>query len=68
MEDDAPVEVPGVPVKMVTRRQVAEMLRVSERTTVRLTEKGILPTPLRVGRGVRWIEADIVSAIRRLSK
>ncbi len=68
MEDDAPVTLSSTPLKMVTRRQVAEMLRVSERTTVRLTEQGILPTPLRVGRGVRWIEADILSAIRRLSQ
>jgi excisionase family DNA binding protein len=61
MENDAPV-------KLLSRRHVAEMLGVSERTVVRLTKQGVLPVPLHVGRAVRWPEADILSAIRRLSQ
>jgi excisionase family DNA binding protein len=55
-------------ILLVSRRQVAAMLGVSQRTVIRLTQQGVLPTPLRVGRGVRWPETQILDAIRRLSQ
>jgi excisionase family DNA binding protein len=54
------------PVKLRNRRQVAELLSVSERTVRRLMEKGDLPAPVRLGRAVRWFEADVIAYLRRL--
>ena len=55
--------------RFVNRRQVAEMLSVSERTTRRLVEKGELPAPVRVGgHAVRWSEAAVRDYMARLSK
>jgi excisionase family DNA binding protein len=53
-------------VKLLNRRQVAELLAVSERTVRRLVEKGDLPAPVRIRRAVRWHEAGVVDYIRRL--
>jgi predicted DNA-binding transcriptional regulator AlpA len=49
------------------RRQVADMLAVSERTIDRLTRQGTLPPPLRIGRSLRWDEARIRETVSRLS-
>jgi predicted DNA-binding transcriptional regulator AlpA len=38
-----------VPARLVSRRQLAEWLGVSERTIVRWEESGHLPPPVRVG-------------------
>jgi len=55
-------------VKLLSRRQVAAILGVSERTVTRLSEKSILPKPLHVGRAVRWPESEILSAIHQLAE
>ena len=54
------------PMRLLNRRQVAEMLCVSERTIRRLVEKGDLPGPVHVRRAVRWPEAAVIDYLRRL--
>ena len=44
---------------LLTRRELAETLRVSTRTVERLTASGVLPQPVRIGRSVRWRSAEI---------
>jgi excisionase family DNA binding protein len=56
------------PVKLRNRRQVAEMLAVSERTVRRLVTDGELAAPLYIGRAARWREADVLDYVRRLSQ
>ena len=53
--------------KLLRRREVAKMLGVSERTVLRLTESGVLPTPVRIGRSVRWLKTLILERLRKLS-
>ena len=55
-------------VKLLSRRQVAELLSVSERTVRRLVENGDLPVPVRIGRAARWHEAGVINFIRSLSE
>jgi excisionase family DNA binding protein len=52
--------------RLLTRRQVAELMSVSERMVSRLVKRGVLPAPLRIGRAVRWRESEVLDAIRQL--
>jgi excisionase family DNA binding protein len=46
--------------ELMTAREVARCLSVSERTVWRWTAKGVLPTPVRPSRrSTRWRAADI---------
>ncbi|WP_404292883.1 helix-turn-helix transcriptional regulator [Microvirga sp. RSM25] len=45
----SPTAQNGNPRKLVSRKQLAERLGVSERTIMRLEESGYLPPPVRVG-------------------
>ena len=49
---------------LLTRREVAGLLRISTRTLDRLCNEREL-TPVRVGRGVRFAKADVERYIRR---
>ncbi len=62
-----PVET-NTPVNLRNRRQVAEMLAVSERTVRRLVTDGEFAAPLYIGRAARWREADVFDYVRRLSQ
>lgn len=55
-------------VKLRNRRQVAEILAVSERTVRRLVKNGDLSAPVYIGRAARWCEADVFDYVRRLSQ
>lgn len=44
---------------MIDVREVADFLRVSEKTVWRLAAEGRLPHPVRVGRQFRWRRAAI---------
>lgn len=53
--------------KLLKKRQVAKLLQVSERTVWRLTKAGVLPTPVYIGRSVRWREEKLIEYIGQLS-
>lgn len=40
--------------RFLTTRELAEMLRVSERSIVTMREKGTGPAPIRIGRNIRY--------------
>ena len=40
---------PPVPARLISRRQLAERLGISERTVMRMEESGHLPPPVRIG-------------------
>jgi excisionase family DNA binding protein len=44
---------------LVTVKEVAELLGVSDRHVRRLTDSGAMPPPLRLGTLVRWRRTDI---------
>lgn len=44
---------------VVTLREIAQRLRISEATARRLSRNGGLPEPLRVGRQLRWPAAVV---------
>lgn len=41
-------------LELLTLRQLAEVLQISQRNARALAAKGALPRPIRVGRLVRW--------------
>lgn len=50
----------------LTRKQLGELLPSSTRTVDRLVARGLLPRPLRLGRGtVRWRRSDLERHLRR---
>jgi excisionase family DNA binding protein len=55
-------------VKLLSRRQVAELLSVSDRTVRRLAERGDLSAPVRIGRAARWHESGVLDYVRQLSQ
>lgn len=57
------VSVMSRPLKLVTRSEAAELLRVSQKTIERWERDGRLPA-LRVGMGVRYRQEDIDALIR----
>ena len=52
--------------QLLTAEQVARLLAVSVKTVRRMTRRGELPRPVRIGRQVRWRLADIERFIKRL--
>jgi len=45
--------------ELLTKREVAQLLRISERTLERLTETGEGPPSLKFGRSRRWLRRDV---------
>lgn len=48
----------GIP-ELLTAREVAQVLRISERSVWRLCSEKKIPSPLHVGGAARWMKADI---------
>ncbi|MEQ8787457.1 MAG: helix-turn-helix domain-containing protein [Pirellulaceae bacterium] len=57
---------PKRPKQLLTTRDVAKLLSVSEKTVRRLRDAGKLPPAVHVGRMLRWREEDIAAYIDRL--
>lgn len=55
-------DVPATPVLLLTAREAAKALAVSERTLFNLTKAGRLPA-VRIGTSVRYRPADLQSFI-----
>jgi predicted DNA-binding transcriptional regulator AlpA len=53
-------------VQLITKRQVARILGMSERSVHRLTLRGVLPPPVHIGKSLRWNKAKILESISRL--
>jgi excisionase family DNA binding protein len=51
---------------LLTVRETADLLRISERTLFTLTKSGEIPT-IRIGRGVRYDERDLAEWVNRKS-
>lgn len=49
----------SMPSPMITVGQVAAMLACSAKTVYRLTDRGAIPKPIRLGGMLRWRRADI---------
>jgi excisionase family DNA binding protein len=49
---------------LLTVRETADLLRISERTLFTLTKSGEIPT-IRIGRGVRYDERDLAEWVNR---
>jgi excisionase family DNA binding protein len=45
--------------ELLTKREVAQLLRISERTLERLTEAGEGPRSVKFGRSRRWLRRDV---------
>jgi excisionase family DNA binding protein len=45
--------------ELLTKREVAQLLRISERTLERLTEAGEGPPSVKFGRSRRWLRRDV---------
>lgn len=57
---------PRTTAKLLTAREVSELLGIHPRSVWRLASAGDLPKPIRLGqRVVRWRERDIIEAIER---
>lgn len=48
-------------VKMLTKREVANLMRTSTRTIERMCDEGRMPAPLKLGANVRW-NSEVVQA------
>lgn len=48
-----------LPNKMLSIDRVAELLDCSSRTVQRLSDSGRMPTPVKIGRLIRWRAEDI---------
>lgn len=51
--------------RLIGIREVARRLGISKRTVERFVERGTIKKPIRVGRQIRWIEAEIDEWIRQ---
>ena len=51
---------------LLTVRDLEQLLQINKRSVARLTKKGILPLPLKLGGSNRWKAADITATIDRL--
>jgi excisionase family DNA binding protein len=49
-------------------QQVAEKMKVSDRTIRRLVDSGRFPKPIRLGRGLRWPHAVITEFLQQQAK
>lgn len=50
-------------LELLTAREVARILRLSLATVRRLSARGGLPPPVRLGRSVRWRKSDVLRAL-----
>ena len=57
--DDLQVERLQRPVTMLTVNQLAEILNCSPRTVYRLSDRGRIPSQVRLGGLVRWLRPTI---------
>jgi len=55
-------------LRLLMLREVADLLRVSTTTVLRLVKAGKLPPPARMGRSTRWREDQIIEHVRRLTQ
>lgn len=46
---------------------VADIYGISKRSVPRLVEAGVIPKPIKIGRAVRWLPADIRASFAALS-
>jgi excisionase family DNA binding protein len=54
-------------VKYLTKKEVAEVLRVSVRTITDYMSKGLLPAPKRLGRILLWDEDELIGAVSSIN-
>ena len=52
-------------MELLTVRDVAAALRLSQRQVWKLSASGRLPKPLKIGRSARWRRADIEAYVER---
>ena len=52
-----------IPSALLTVKEVAEMLGLSERTVYRLSDAGNMPSPVKLGAAVRWRVKELDSWI-----
>lgn len=52
-----------IPPKMITRKEVAEYLKVSIQSVINYTNRGLL-TSYKIGRRVLYNEAEVVAAVQ----
>lgn len=50
---------------MITREELASQLQVTTKTIDNLWRKGILPTPSRIGRAVRFSRSEILAFLEK---
>ncbi len=50
----------------LSAREVAALLGVSARHVSNLAARGVLPQPVRLGRSVRWLRAEVEAALAKL--
>lgn len=50
-------------MKFLTKKEVAEVLRVSVRTITEYNSKGLLPRPKRLGRTLLWEESELFAKV-----
>ena len=50
---------PSAPARLLTRRDVAELVRLSVRTIERLDEEGEGPAAIRIGKSIRYAPDSI---------
>ena len=54
-------------VQLLTNDDMERLLQVDRRTVSRLCKKGVLPQPLKLGGGNRWISTEVMDAIDNLN-
>lgn len=58
-KENCTTDLRGAPSPMITVGQVAVMLACSAKTVYRLTDRGAIPKPIRLGGMIRWRRTDI---------
>ena len=54
-------------VRLLSIKDVTDLLRISERSVNRLVDRGELPQPARIGRSVRWRNDQIIDFLMSLT-
>ena len=62
-----PTDRPVLPKLLLTVREVAAVVSVSERMIRGMVASGRFPRPLRIGRSVRWRASDVATWVDRLT-
>lgn len=60
-------ELPAA-IRLLDLATVVAKLDLSESSVFRRVREGVLPMPVKVGGGARWVEAELVDAIARLPR